>query len=81
MALATGVKPLKVDVHKVSDKMSEPEISLEHMNRMKKRLNLSKNQTLILAEESRAAHSSRKIVSSHLKAFLKDKIDQFEDIF
>jgi hypothetical protein len=74
VTLATGAKPLKIDLHKAGAKISEPEISLEHISRMKKRLNLSQNQTLLLAEELRAAHSSMKIVPSHLKAFLKTKL-------
>ena len=76
----TGGKPLKVGVHKAGD-ITEPQISHEQINRMKKRLNLSRNQTLTLAEELRAVHASRKLIPSNLKSFLKDKNSEFEDIF
>ena len=77
---ATGGKSLKVDIHKAGD-VKQQEVSHEHISRMKKRINLSQNQTLVLAEEIRAVHKNRKIVPSNLKRFLKEKNNEFEDIF
>ena len=44
-------------------------------------MNLSQNQTLVLAEELRAVNSSRKVVASNLKQFLKKKNNELADIF
>ena len=78
--LATGGKSLKLDIHKAGDTI-EQHISHEHINRMKKRMNLSQNQALILAQELRVASSNRKIIPSDLKSFLKEKNNEFLDIF
>ena len=48
---------------------------------MKKRMKLSQNQTLVLAEELRAAHKKKKVIPKNLKGFLKDRNAEFEDIF
>ena len=80
--LSTGGKDLNLDIniHKAGD-LKEQVISHEHISRMKKRMNLSQNQTLILAEELRAVHANRKIVPSNLKSFLREKNKEFADIF
>ena len=77
---ATGAKTLKLEVNKAGDS-SEVEISHEHINRMKKRMKLSQNQTLVLAEELRAVHKKKKVIPKNLKGFLKDRNAEFEDIF
>ena len=80
ISLATGGKELKLNIHKGGD-TSEKQITHEEISRMKKRMNLSQNQTLVLAEELRAVNSSRKVVASNLKQFLKKKNNELADIF